>query len=836
MAEAAPLDRLDLPYPRTRLIGREAERASACASLIEEATPLLSLTGPGGVGKTRLALAIASDVAEHFADGVAWVDLAPIRDPALVVSTVAAALGITPSREMSVEIALVRYLRPRQLLLFLDNCEHLLAGVGALVADLLSQCSALQILASSRAPLRVRGERILPVDPLSLPSSDADSLAAIAGNDAVRLFVERARDAWPAFRLTEVHAPSVAAICRALDGLPLAIELAAARITVLSPHALLAQMTHRLALLRDGPRDAPTRQQTLTATISWSYDLLNPTDQELFRRLTVFRGGFTLAAAQAVTGEPSSDGHQHQHQHEILLGLGRLIDHSLIYRMDVGDDARFSLLETIRDFGAEQLLASGEATRIRHRHAAYFRALIESLDARVAAYLPQSQEILDHLEAEYPNVRTALTRLRDMDDAEGVLDVAANLNFFWQLRGHLRDGRDWLEWGLGQNAAIPDAARAHGQLALAGVLAILEGPIPALPLCEASLAFYRGRNEAPETAQALVQSAALCLALNDADRTTRYIELALGALADLEGTAWAERAACHVRWIRGVQAKDLGDFARSEAHLREVIAMQQGMARQTGKEQPHAAGPHLTLGSILHCRNELENALEHYQAALEKAWKHQIIGAAATTLARIAGMLALHGRWQEAAWLFGATEAYCDRVGYAFTPNVWRLTRAFGLPQPWQGETHFTGRAVTMWEATVQRLPDGIPPLPDPVAAAEIWEAGRALPMAEAVSYALTVDVLAMLGTTPHTLPATDSSTNSAKRPALTRREHDVLTLLCQRRTNAEIADHLFLSPRTVEDHVSRLLGKLQVTNRRDAAAQAARLGLITRNNPHPFS
>jgi DNA-binding CsgD family transcriptional regulator len=414
------------------------------------------------------------------------------------------------------------------------------------------------------------------------------------------------------------------------------------------------------------------------------------------------------------------------------------------------------------------------------------------------------------------------------------VDLAADLNFFWQMRGHPRDGREWLEWGLSQESLPANATRAHGQLALAGVLTMLEGPRPALPRCEESLAFYRETNDAPRIARALIQAAGLSLPLDDSDRTTRYIESALAALADLQGTAWAERAACHVRWIRGVQTKDLGDFAGAEAHLREVIALQQAMARQTGKEQPHACGPHLTLGSVLHCRNDLERALEHYRAALEKGWRYQNVGITTVTLARIAGMLALQGRWREAARLFGAIEAHCDRVGFPFAHNVWRLTRAFGLPQPWQGETHFTNQAGTMWAATVQRLPHGIPPIPDPDAAAELWEAGRALPMAEAVAYALTVDVLQPSAS--HAVPASGLSRNSARRPALTRREHDVLTLLCQRRTNAEIADQLFLSPRTVEDHVSRLLGKLQVTNRRDAAAQAARLGLVVRNSPLPFA
>jgi DNA-binding CsgD family transcriptional regulator len=363
---------------------------------------------------------------------------------------------------------------------------------------------------------------------------------------------------------------------------------------------------------------------------------------------------------------------------------------------------------------------------------------------------------------------------------------------------------------------------------------MLEGAGPALPHCEESLAFYRERSDAPRIARALVQAAALSLPLDDTDRTTRYIEAALAALAVLQETAWAERAACHVRWVRGIQTKDLGDFARSEAYLREVIAMQEAMARQTGKEQPHACGPHLTLGSILHCRNDLERALEHYRAALEKAWRFQNVGITTVTLARIAGMLALRGRWREAARLFGAIEAHCDRVGFPFAHNVWRLTRAFGLPQPWQGETQFTNQAGTMWAATVQRLPHGIPPLPDPVAAAELWEAGRALPMVEAVNYALAVD--ALQPSASHVMPATGVFLASARRPVLTRREQDVLALLCQRRTNAEIADQLYLSQRTVEDHVSRLLGKLQVTNRRDAAAQAARLGLIVQMDPLPVA
>src|SRR5215207_8253431 len=291
-----------LPTPRTQLIGREVERSTACTILLEENVPLLMLTGPGGVGKTRLALAIAQELAPTFADDVVFVDVAPITDPAFVPIAIAHALDLREAGDRPLLERLVDVLRARQMLLLLDNLEQVLSAA-PVIAALLEACPAVQILATSRAPLRVRGEQVLHVPPLALPDPAGSSdLEDLARTEAIAFFVERAHAADPAFALTAQHAVAIIEICRRLDGLPLAIELAAARLQVLDPPALLARLGDRLAVLTGGPRDAPARQRTLRTTIAWSHDLLSPQEQTLFRRLAAFAGGCTLEAAEAEAG------------------------------------------------------------------------------------------------------------------------------------------------------------------------------------------------------------------------------------------------------------------------------------------------------------------------------------------------------------------------------------------------------------------------------------------------------------------------------------------------------------------------------------------------------
>jgi predicted ATPase/class 3 adenylate cyclase/Tfp pilus assembly protein PilF len=453
-----PLKTLDcrpnnLPARQSSLIGREDEMVAAQRLLLKDNAGLLTLTGPGGVGKTRLALQLAAEVIEEFQDGTYLVDLTPVQDRALVPSAIAQALGVREVARQPIIESLREHLRDKQMLLVLDNFEHVVQAAG-LVAQLLTGAPRLRILATSRAALRIRGEQELALPPLRLPDTrrarstqPASSLNDLARNASVALFVERAQLAKPDFELTAQNASAVAQICVRLDGLPLAIELAAARIRLLPPQAMLERLEKRLRLLTSGARDLPAHQQTMRDAIAWSYELLSPEEQKLFYCVSVFAGGCALEAVEAVC---NADGRLNL---DTLDGMAALVDKSLLLEAESQGEARFSMLETIREFGLERLEASGEAESIQRQYVSYFLQLALK-GGRRWAYQPIEQTAwVESLNTEQSNLRAAIEwSLRN--DTEAALRFCNSLSWPWIWRGNISEMSNWLERAL----ALPDAS------------------------------------------------------------------------------------------------------------------------------------------------------------------------------------------------------------------------------------------------------------------------------------------------------------------------------------------------------------------------------------------
>jgi len=466
-ATAAP--RASLPVPPTRLVDRGRERELINDLLLRPDVGLVTLTGPGGCGKTRLGLQAAFDIQARFEDGAFFVPLASLSDPGLVVPTIAKALEIREASGGRPLLDILKdYLSDRHLLLLLDNFEQVVSAA-PLVVELLEACTSLKVLVTSRMPLRVRGEKECQVFPLALPerrrAPDAESLSQYA---AIELFIQRAQDVKPGFQVTNETAPAVAEICYQLDGLPLAIELAAARIKILSPQALLARLENRLDVLRGGPRDLPVRQQTLRDAIGWSYDLLSQNAQALFRRLAAFVGGWTLEAAEAVC---NADGDLDV---DVLDEVEALVDNNLLVSSETEGELRFGMLGTIRDYARERLAASGEEAAVRRHHAGYYLGLAMTIEPQTRT--AERVRWLDRLEAEHDNLRAALAWSQSPSgDIETGLQLAILLIWFWQARGYLSEGCQWLESLLAHPAAMPRTPYRAWLLFAAGGLAWSQG-------------------------------------------------------------------------------------------------------------------------------------------------------------------------------------------------------------------------------------------------------------------------------------------------------------------------------------------------------------------------
>ena len=694
----------NLPVELTSFIGREAEAAEVERLLAT--TRLLTLIGAGGVGKTRLALRVAAAVQATFPDGVWLAELAALVDPDLVPSAVAGALAVRERPGAPLVSSLVEHLRDRDVLLVLDNCEHLVAACAGLVETLLGACPRLRVLATSREVLGVPGEIAWRVPSLSLPGfsgsaapgvGSAPGLDGVAGSAAVRLFVERARVAAPGFALTEQNAPAVAQICHQLDGIPLAIELAAARLRLLTPEQIAARLDDRFRLLTGGGRTTVRRHQTLRALVDWSFDLLSERERLLFVRLTVFAGGWTLEAAEGVCAGNGID------EADVLDLLSQLVDKSLVVVSASADGGnRYGLLETLRQYGLDQLNASGEGDATRQRHAAFFADLAE---AAYGERLARAKEWLGRLETEFDNLRAALDWAK-VADQELHLQVAGALAWFWKDHCHATEGRHRLAEALaGATGTSEILARA---LAGAGQLAAWHGYAAAgRAQMEASVELWRELGDAAELALAIEGLGWVDFIGGETEAARRHFEESLGLqreLGDERRINQALLAVCQVLVSEG-------DFAVAKRMAEEALA--RAVSLRDRKAESFAQH---YLGDSALFTGSFARAEHHYGESLAAASDYGDRFWAAIQLQGVAMAAAGRGQWARALRLGGAAEAEFEAQLATVSPPFWTaaLERFFGrakeeLGSPRAAEAWAEGRAWSFDQAVRSALGDGEP-------------------------------------------------------------------------------------------------------------------------------
>jgi non-specific serine/threonine protein kinase len=796
-----------LPQPITPLVGREREVGAIADLLRQTEVRLITLIGPGGIGKTRLALAVAERLQDEVRDGAVFVALQSINDPELVASVIAQSLGVEEPGSQAILDNLRAALQSRHLLLVLDNFEHLLPSA-PLVTELLASCPELTVLVTSRAVLHLYGERVYIVPPLDLPDLDRlpplDQLAVV---EAIRLFVERAQAGNPAFELTADNAPIVAAICARVDSLPLAIELAAARVRHLSPAALLARLEHRLQLLTGGPRDLPERQKTIRDTIAWSYDLLAPDAQRLLRQFAVFVGGWTLEAAEAIC-DPKIG---------VLDGLSALVDHSLVRKSERPDGStRYDMLETIRDYGLAQLGETGEAFETALRHVAYVLEQVECAGRELHG--PGQEVWLARLDDDHANVCAALGFALEHGDGVTALRIAVAVAPFWHARSRTHEGLRWLERAASAGSEAPAAVRAKAYTEMGELARKQSAFAEAERAVVQAVDLYRAADDRAGLASAINSLAWTAMYHGEFERAAELYAQALDtARTTGDRLLLAEALASH-----GVGLSLNHDYESARTHCEESLTLY----REAGDRG--AISRVLTyLGYLALWQGDVDAAALLGQESLSAA--HGVEDYWLSFAQELLGHVALErSAWDEAGFLFRTSLRYSETLRDFFS-----IARAFDALAAVAGGLGNATRGATLLGAAAmirERFGCVLPPPGRPryertladlhvvlrdAAFAAAWDGGKRMSLDEAIQYALTTEQVETIAQAV------------APTAGLSKREFDVLRGIVEGKTNQEIAAALFISPRTVETHVANILGKLSLDSRAAVAVYAVRQGLV---------
>src|SRR6266699_1646026 len=857
-ADFPPLNTLDsspnnLPVQPTPFLGREQEVAAIADLLRREDVRLVTLSGPGGTGKTRLGLQVAADVSELFSSGVFFVNLAPISDPALVMPTIAETLVI---RERSGQVLLERLteeLRQRQMLLLLDNFEQVVSAAEQ-VAALLTACPQLKVLVTSREVLHVRAEHEFPVPPLAFPDPNhLPDLAALSHHAAVALFLQQAQAVKPDFQLTDANARAIAELCVRLDGLPLAIELAAARMKLFSPRALLARLGQRLSVLTSASRDVPTRQQTLRNTIAWSYHLLDAKAQRLFRQLSVFVDGCSIEAIEAICTPPGSA------SAPILDGVASLVDKSLLQQVEqhMGESPRFVMLETIREYALESLESHGETQAARRAHATYFLALAEEAEQGMTG--PQQAVLLERLEQEHDNLRAAMQwSTSNAEEGKAIaLRLGGALSPFWYVRAYFSEGRDFLERALSRCDEVAAPVQARALYAASQLHEALGSLDRAEEFYEQSLALYRelgdtlgianclhlladiswGRGNLAE-ARAFGEESLLLFREGGDKRSVAYLLYHLGSLAVEQGeytrgrdllteSLTINRELGDTRiialslfnlvllyWLSG------GDLAQAHTWLDESFAL----FREVGDKESIANCLYLS-GMLAHSEGDAASArsLTEQALAIFKEMKQQ--HGTALSLYALAEVAAAGGDSARSQALYKQGVGVARESGdkRAIPSGLEGLAAAVAAQGNYIWAAHLWGAAEVLREAIGTPLPPvERVPYHRAVAAARTqlgeqafataWAEGRTLSPEQALA---TPGQVALPAPTQGERSSSPTTASPPPYPdGLTAREVEMLRVVAQGLTNEQVAERLVISSRTVDTHLTSIYGKIGVSSR----------------------